>query len=516
MQAPSTSLGTNLPSQQSALDRKIESEPTRNNRFDGPWWVWAMAVVLFFVYAALSLRIHHRMLSNSYDLGIFEQVVRSYADGHLPVSELKGPDFPILGDHFSPILALVAPFYALHRSAGTLLVVQAALIALSVVPLTLWARRSLGSPAGAVIGACYGLSWGIASAVGFDFHEVAFAAPLLAFSLTALGNGRLTAAAYWALPLLLVKEDLGLTVAVIGLVIAWRGSRKLGFVTAALGLAGTLLALLVILPAFNPSGSFAYWFLADNPAGSSGAGAGAGAGAGTGVLDLLSRSTVGLVVPQTKVSTLMLTLAPTLFLAVRSPLLWAALPTLVWRFFSNNYVHWGTGYHYSLVLMPIVFAAFVDALVQRGTRPAGLKRYLAATAAVSLLILPNFPFWQLLSPATWRTDPRVAVAHSLMKKIPDDATVQASTYLVPQLTNRTSVSLYGYPVSRPSPQWIMVDTWVPQGWRWPLTYESERAQLTLALYQGYRTVANRDGFVLLHRPDRKPLSDDLDASKHKG
>ncbi|MGW0993448.1 DUF2079 domain-containing protein [Streptomyces sp. NPDC002520] len=472
-----------------------------------------MAGALFLVYATLSLRIHHRMLSNSYDLGIFEQAVRSYADGHLPVSELKAPDFPILGDHFSPVLALIAPFYALHRSAGTLLVAQAALIALSVVPLTLWARRSLGSLAGAVIGACYGLSWGVASAVGFDFHEVAFAAPLLAFSLTALGNGRPINAAGWALPLLLVKEDLGLTVVVIGLVIAWRGSRKLGFITAALGLAGTLWALLVILPAFNPSGSFAYWFLADNPAGGANA---PGAATGAGVLDLLYRGTVGLVVPQTKVSTLALTLAPTVFLAVRSPLLWVVAPTLVWRFFSNNYVHWGTGYHYSLVLMPIVFAAFIDALVQRGTRPAGLKRYLAASAAVCLMILPNFPFWQLVTPGTWRTDPRVAVAHSLMKKIPDNATVQASTFLVPQLTNRTSVSLYGYPTSRPDPQWIMVDTWVAPGARWPLSYVQEHIQLLQAQNKGYRTVADRDGFVLLHRPERKPVTGDLDASKHKG
>lgn len=511
MQAPSSSLSPALPSQQSSAGRKAVAEPPQKSRFDGAWWVWAMAGALFLVYTAVSLRLHHRMLSNSYDLGIFEQVVRSYADGHLPVSELKGPGFPVLGDHFSPVLALVAPFYLLHRSAATLLVVQAALIALSVVPLALWARRALGSLAGALIGACYGLSWGIASAVGFDFHEVAFAAPLLAFSLAALGSNRPTAAACWALPLLLVKEDLGLTVGVIGLVIAWRGTRRLGLVTAAAGVAGTLLALLVVLPAFNPNGSFAYWFLADSPPGTS--------GAGSGPLDLLYRSTVGLVTPQTKLSTLALVLAPTVFLALRSPLLWIAVPTLVWRLFSNNYVHWGTGYHYSLVVMPIVFAAFVDALVRRGTEHGSLRRYLAASAAVTLAILPSFPFWQLFSPATWRSDPRVAVAHSLMKKIPDGATVQASTYLVPQLTNRTSVSLYGYAVSRPSPQWIMVDTWVAARWRWPLTFEAERAMLNQARAQGYRTVADRDGFVLLHlthRPERTPVSGDLDASKHKG
>ncbi|MER6075920.1 DUF2079 domain-containing protein [Streptomyces sp. NPDC001817] len=501
MQAPFTSLSTAVPAQQKPVGTKAAPEPWYKGRFNGTWWVWAMAGALFCVYAAVSMRIHQRILSNSYDLGIFEQVVRSYAEGHLPVSELKGPNFPILGDHFSPILALVAPFYLLWRSPETLLLVQAALIALSVVPLTLWARRTLSSSAGAVIGACYGLSWGIASAVGFDFHEVAFAVPLLAFSLAALGSDRLTAAACWALPLLVVKEDLGFTVLAIGLLIARRGARRLGFVTAAVGVTGTLLALLVILPAFNPSGSFAYWFLADGPAGSPGTSA---PGGGSGVLELLYRGTVGLVTPQTKVETLALTLSPTLFLAVRSPLLWAAVPTLAWRFFSNNYVHWGTGYHYSLVLMPIVFAAFIHALIRLDTGLESLRLYLVGAVAALLLVLPNFPFCQLFTPATWRTDPRVAIAHTLMKKIPDGATVQASTYLVPQLTNRTSVSLYGYPVSRPFPQWIMVDTWVPERWRWPQTFEAERASLDQNRHEGYRTVADRDGFVLLHlshRPD---------------
>ena len=116
-------------------------------------------------------------------------------------------------------------------------------------------------------------------------------------------------------------------------------------------------------------------------------------------------------------------------------------------------------------------------------------------------------------------DPRVADAHSLMKKIPDGATVQASTYLVPQLTNRTSVSLFGYAVSRPHPQWIMVDTWVAPQWRWPQTYEQESISLAQARHEGYRTVADRDGFVLLHlthRPERKAISGDLGASKKEG
>ncbi|WP_258053446.1 DUF2079 domain-containing protein [Streptomyces sp. Ru72] len=457
-----------------------------------------MAGALFVMYAAVSLRLHQRMLTSSYDLGIFEQVVRSYAEGHLPVSEIKGQDFPVLGDHFSPILVLVAPFYWMWRGAETLLILQAALLALSVVPLTLWARRTLGTTAGAVIGACYGLSWGIASGVGYDFHEVAFAVPLLALSLTALANDRLIVAACWALPLVLVKEDLGLTLAVIGVLIARRGNRRLGMFAVAAGLAGTALALFVVLPAFNPTGSFAYWSLVQDSSGASEIPPG---GAGS-LLDLFHRGTIGLLTPETKVTTFALLLAPTVFLALRSPLLAIGLPTLMWRFASNNALHWGTLYHYSLVLMPIVFAAFIDALVRRGTSGRSLHRYLMASAAITFMVLPNFPLFQLVQPETWRTDPRVATAHRLMNVIPDGATVQVSDHLVPQLTNRTSVSLYGAESSRPNPQWIMVDTWVPAGARgWlgaPLSIEAEQQNLAKDLRE-CELVARQDGFVLLHR-----------------
>ncbi len=122
------------------------------------------------------------------------------------------------------------------------------------------AASGSGTPAAVAVGVVYGLSFGIASAVGFDFHEIAFAVPLLAFSLSALGQGRLGHAAAWALPLVLVKEDLGVTaVAVIGVLIAWRGARRLGIVTAIIGVAATAIEMTVLLPWVNATGSYDYW-----------------------------------------------------------------------------------------------------------------------------------------------------------------------------------------------------------------------------------------------------------------
>lgn len=109
MQAPPISTTASAPREAAVEERETDRsrDPAAGRRI--PWWIWGLAGVLFVSYAALSVRRHDMLLSHSFDLGIFEQAVRSYAEGHLPVSEVKGPDFPVLGDHFSPVLALIAP-----------------------------------------------------------------------------------------------------------------------------------------------------------------------------------------------------------------------------------------------------------------------------------------------------------------------------------------------------------------------------------------------------------------------
>ena len=52
--------------------------------------------------------------------------------------------------------------------------------------------------------------------------------PLLALSLVALLRERWLACALWAAPLVFVKEDLGLTVVALGLVLAWRSRDRIG------------------------------------------------------------------------------------------------------------------------------------------------------------------------------------------------------------------------------------------------------------------------------------------------
>ncbi|MGI8415690.1 MAG: DUF2079 domain-containing protein, partial [Nakamurella sp.] len=96
---------------------------------------WFFAAVLTVGYSGLSLRRQFLLQTSGYDMGIFVQSARSWSQFHWPVSTLKGPGYPLLGNHFSPIVALVGPFYRLFPSANTLLVIQAILLAAGVVPL---------------------------------------------------------------------------------------------------------------------------------------------------------------------------------------------------------------------------------------------------------------------------------------------------------------------------------------------------------------------------------------------
>lgn len=439
------------------------------------WLPWAVAAGLAVFYAAVSIRRHVELLTSAYDLGIYDQAVRSYSRWQLPFNTVQGPHFDVLGDHFSPILALLAPLYWIHDSPTTLLAAQAALIAIGVVPLMRWAHRSVGLGASLVVGFGYGLSFGVANAVTFDFHEVAFAAPLISFAVVALGEGRLTAAVAWAAPLVFVKEDLGLTVAVLGLLVAWSGRRMLGLLTAAGGAAASALAVLVIIPAVNPLGRNAKT-----------------SNFGTSII----HQATTLLSPDIKILTLVFLLAPTVFLAVRSPLLILAAPTIAWRFLSTGQSYWGIQYHYGLVLMPIIIAAFIDVLRRRRGRPS-VRWILLASTVITAYLIPQNGFAPAFTSALWHTSASTSAVKNLLASIPSGTTVAASNQLLPQLSDREHVTLIGRtPLAVSQPQYIVSET---GNVGFPLGTQGQSDWLADARAHGYIDVGKAGTVVLLRK-----------------
>ncbi|MEU0728716.1 DUF2079 domain-containing protein [Streptomyces sp. NPDC006140] len=440
---------------------------------------WLLAAVLFAAYTTVSVGRYRHMATLSWDLGIFEQAVRAYAHLRAPVADLKGPGFDILGDHFSPVTAVLAPVYRLFPSPVTLLVAQAALFALSAVPVTRAAARLLGRRRGLALGLAYGLSWGVQRAVDFDFHEICFAVPLIAFSLEALLAQRRRAALCWALPLVLVKEDLGLTLAAIALVVAWRArgrsprAVRYALGVAVFGVAATVIVLTVVIPSFSPSGGYDYWNKVSE------------AGSPFEGLDTKLRTLAWLLIPTTGL------------LALRSPLLVVALPTLGWRFLSGDAHYWGTDWHYSAVLMPVVVLALADALTTaRLSTRAWLRSYAAqlpaAVAAAALALTTSLPLAQLTGAEIYRKPAAVSGVERLLARIPDGATVEANVGPISRLTSRCRVFWLGN-TRGVTPEYIALEN-VDGTYRDPVGYAR-----VLHPDAEYAVAGQANGYVVLQR-----------------
>jgi uncharacterized membrane protein len=447
---------------------------------------WAIALAVFGGYAAIGLFHLMQLHPSSWDLGIYTEYVKQYAHLSAPIVDIRAPGFNLLGDHFQPIVAVLAPFFRVFPSSATLVAGQALLVAASVFPVSQLAREKLGVGPGRAIAVAYGFSWGLQQLSQFDFHEIAFAVPLLAFSLSALARGQTKAAVWWALPLVFVKEDQGFTVAAIGiyLIVAGlrakvpdppdpadpegRGRMLAGQFLLIWGFTWSYVAIGVIIPHFNAAHMYQYWsdggILAP--------------GGHASVLGLVRQL---LHAWPDKLQTVVLLLLPTAFIALRSPLILIAAPSLLLRFIATNSAYWGTYWHYSATVMPIIFVAAIDALARiqasmdadvtaaglagwaSGRQGiwraalAGARRYGAAMmVAIAVPLAFQFPLNQLWNAQTYQISPHVRHAEEAMAQVPDGATVLTTLDLLAPLAARTETFWIGNS-GNPRAQYIVFD-----------------------------------------------------------
>lgn len=522
------------------------------------------AAALGMIFAAIYTRFSWVQWTNwvipSWDLGIFTQLAKAYAAFEQPIVSIKGYNFNLWGDHFHPILVVLGPIYKMFPSPFTLLVVQNLLAGLSIYLLMVLAARLMHWGFALALSIAYALSFGIQQAVAVQFHEVAFAIPFLVLSLGHLVRAQLeqkdkhlVRATLWAVLLVLVKEDMGLTVVVISAVALTRSgwfaraftlvfpvsntsqaakgltframdalallSIKGGARASALlmlwGIAATLLSVAVILPFFNVGGVFDY----------------------SGNLDVKGaladplQSFALMFYPWQKTLTLSILLITGALLWVVSPLALVALPTVVWRFLATNEGYYRTDWHYSLVLMPIVFCALIDVIVtlkkrheasnqksvsnrenaasarvEKSSDASGgfsrVKTQLArradsvlplAALAIALAFAPNQPLmtvptnvYESESHQQQLSDKKQALA-----SIPANTTVASDLSLLTYLIPDHEVYWIGN-TQDPAPEYVVIDqtnsAWGANPVENPVQFAADTYQQAYAVYAQYGTV----------------------------
>lgn len=170
--------------------------------------------------------------SPTFDFGIWSQMFYYMKNTFLPLTTCERAGIGLMSHfsvHFSPIYYLYLPFYMLFSTPVTLNILQAVTLASGFVPLfLLCGRKGLSKSATAVFAVIFALFPALACGTFYDLHENCFLVPLLLWLFYFLEREDLRGILIFTVLTLLVKEDAPLYTACIGLYMILSGKKRGG------------------------------------------------------------------------------------------------------------------------------------------------------------------------------------------------------------------------------------------------------------------------------------------------
>lgn len=374
---------------------------------------------------------------NSADLAIYAQALWSTAHGHPFYISLLGGPANFLGHHFSPLLAVLVPFYSVFPDARLLLGIQSVVLALAALPLYAFARRRLGAIAGLLIVLAYFCYAPLHYVPLADFHEIDLAVPLLMVATTALVDRRLRVSLLFLALATLVKEDVIFTALAFGLyIIVVLQRRRLGSAVTAAALLWGILLFWAIIPALNAGSSYSFY--------NRYATLGASPQQMIRTLALQPMTVLRLVSTPSKLWYIFQLLLPLAGLPLLGfPPVLLALPTLAILMLSDFWYMTSIKSYYAAPLIPFLFVATVVGL-QR-VRNWRIRAYSFALVTLILTTLVTARLWSPLPggaafvPEHYEVTDTQRVAAALLATIPPDASVASDAY-VAWVANRFRLS----------------------------------------------------------------------------
>jgi len=388
---------------------------------------------------------HYLLLSSAWDLGIFNQVFWSTLHGHpfyYSVEPWFGQSF--FGVHFSPILILVIPFYAVYPHPETLLVLQSFVIALGAVPLYLLAKDELNERLALLFSLLYLVNPLVLGANLFDFHFEAFIPVTLLSTIYFLKKRNMR---FYTLSLFLSLMSheyvafFAILIILYEVVIRIKAKDELrkiapyAILTIAASIVWLFLASAVhsyLRPQETQSMNILAPVLSEigHP------------------FSLLSYFSHDLYV---KFSYLTVLMAPLLFTSCFSSYILLTLPWLLFAFTLNYGPYYEIGYQYSLIVIPFVYLSSIY----------GIKKLLRSNAlryqTFTKLLLFSALFF-LVSRATLVQSQvidmeTVNYGHDIIQLIPENASVLVTNNLFPHVSNRFNAWVLPLIYDEPYPQY---------------------------------------------------------------
>lgn len=418
------------------------------NRF-GKTDILALLLITIFstVFAFMSVQKHNSFQTFGWDLAVFDHGIWQWSQFKIPYSSFH--DLPWLADHFNPVLITIAPLYWIWSDVRLLLIIQAILVCLGALPLYYLAKLVTAHKLFSltvVLG--YLLFYSLQSFIFSDFHDFAFIPLTLGGVLVFWEYKRTYLYWFFFLLALLVKEEVGLLLAAIGV---WglfydRSRWKQSLLTLFLGLSYTLLMLAQIMP-----------FIGGQPYRHSGFGQ-----SGESIQDVIFKILTNPLYlinafgdSEVKINTILNTFWPWGFLPIFSP----ATLILVLEQFASRFldygkpIRWTLLFAYSLPMATIMAWGSIygfNNLIQILHRiSAKSKVYLGGMVTLILLLLIissdlllHSPINTLLKPQFYNREKWMDDNLQVLKCIPKNVSVSTQNSLAPHLSQRTMIKVF--------------------------------------------------------------------------
>lgn len=232
-------------------------------KISAPGWVVVMGIVIYtMILSWYSLGRAHNFNAGWYDLGIMSQTVWNVGHGHGFVftnpeagpGGVHGVNMARSAIHSDYFLILLAPLSWFGQTSDNLLVFQSLILALGAWFVFSLARRITGRPwLGAFLAWIYLLYPPLQSANLFDFHSVTLSVTFFLAAADAILAKRHRLFWLWAALALLTKEQVGVTLGLMGAVLYWwSGERRRAVWALVVPWGWSALQVLAFIPLSRP------------------------------------------------------------------------------------------------------------------------------------------------------------------------------------------------------------------------------------------------------------------------
>lgn len=401
--------------------------------------------------------------TSTFDMGIFIQMYHSMREEFSLVTTCERNKFlSHFAVHCSPAYYLLYPVYALFPYAETLLIAQAVIIMSGVIPLCLICRKyGFSKIPTFLFGIMYIFSVSLICPCYYDFHENAFLPPLLLWFLYAFEKDKKVLMYVFMVLVLSVKEDAGLYLMCIGMYMLLSGRNKRhGFIVFALSVA--YFALVTGLMGKYGEGvmtSRTFGNLMQDHS----------KGFGEVIKTVLTNPAyfITQLFTEEKFVFMITMLTPMLFvpfITKKSSRLLITVPFLIMNLATGYGYAFNIGYQY--VLGTTACLLYVVVINSNDMSRETFRKVVPAMAVASFLVSFGYASDKIYKIERYLNNTeKYDTIKAYLDTVPEDASVQATTWLVPQLAQRKEIYMIDTADSENNTDFVVIQTDYMDDWK---------------------------------------------------